>query len=247
MATTIEEVLALLDAIIDRAITEDDSVGYFAYVYRRTTEAVRQAVLAGRFEDNERMIEFDVSFANLYLDAYNRYRCEEDYPLSWQLAFNAAGQRKAILQHVMLGMNAHINLDLGVAAGRLMVGQPLAALARDFGIVNDILREIIEELQQRISRVSPLFAIVDHWGRKRDEKILDFSMRAARTQAWTVARKVWEKNGSDAEVFDRIDKNVYRFGQRLARPKSFIERSSWKMIAVAESKSVGRNIEKLRS
>ncbi len=138
-ATTIDGVLQQLDAIIETARAENSALGYFAYVYRRTTAAIKQAIDAGRFVDNGRMEVFDVSFANLYLEAYEQYHCGDPCAASWQLAFAAALERKAFLQHVMLGMNAHINLDLGVAAGSLMKGKDLNDLEEDFRRVNDIL------------------------------------------------------------------------------------------------------------
>ncbi|SEQ79581.1 hypothetical protein SAMN05444359_1166 [Neolewinella agarilytica] len=76
-ATTINEVLSRLDEIIDTALAKNDPNGYFAYIYRRTTRAVKEAIEAGRFADNARMEVFDVAFANLYLEAYEQHQCVE--------------------------------------------------------------------------------------------------------------------------------------------------------------------------
>ncbi|PHI18634.1 hypothetical protein CEQ90_16770 [Lewinellaceae bacterium SD302] len=246
MPQTIEEVLAALDAIIASAIADNDPAGYFAYVYRRTTAAVRDAIFAKRFQDNERMERFDVLFANLYLAAYEQYRCDEPCSVSWQLAFNEDRRSKAILQHVMLGMNAHINLDLGVAAAKIMKGRQLNELAHDFRLVNEILQEIVEELQERVGRVSPVFGLFDRFGRDRDERLLDFSMRVAREQAWIAANRIWEAaEANQTEVVEGIDKNIYQLGTKLGRPTSIAQRWLWQAIAAAESKKVGENISLL--
>jgi len=245
-ATTIDEVLSRLDKIIDAALADNDPGGYFAYVYRRTTRAVKEAIDAGRFADNVRMEVFDVAFANLYLEAYEQHQCGEECSASWALAFAAAREQKALLQHVLLGMNAHINLDLGVAAGRLMHGKNLEDLEDDFRRVNDILQEIIEELQERVSRVSPLFYLADRFGRQRDEHLLDFSMRAAREQAWVVAHQVWSAGEEMEERVRKIDRNVAKFGAFLHRPKTRMGRWIWRALAMAEGSKVRENISGLR-
>ena len=245
-ATTITEVLARLDEIIDATRAANNPAGYFTYVYRHTTAAVKRAIDAGRFEDNARMEAFDVAFANLYLDAWERHDCGERCgSAAWQLSFEATGQSKAIVQHVLLGMNAHINLDLGVAAGQLMAGKQLDELESDFLLVNDILQEIIDELQERISRVSPLFYLVDLICMNRDERLLDSSMRAARGQAWVVAHRVWSAGEDGAVLIDRIDGNVARFGNTIAAPRRRMPRWVWRSVAATESGDVGANIDRL--
>lgn len=245
-ANTIDEVLLQLDEIIDAARRDNNAVGYFAYVYRRTTAAVKAAIRAGRFADNERMEAFDVSFANLYLAAYEQYHCGDPCAISWQLAFDAAREQRALLQHVLLGMNAHINLDLGVAAGKLMAGRNLNELEADFRLVNHILQEIIEELQKRVARASPVFTWFDRWGKHRDEYLLDFSMRAAREQAWVVAHQVWAGGTDQATVIARIDDNVARFGARVSTPRTRVGRWLWRGMALTEGKRIGLNIDRLR-
>lgn len=245
-ATTITEVLQQLDVIIDAARAENNADGYFAYVYRRTTAAIKDGINAGRFADNPRMEAFDVSFANLYLEAYEQYHCGDPCAASWKLAFDAAKSQKALLQHVLLGMNAHINLDLGVAAGNLMAGKDLNDLEADFRLVNDLLQEIIQELQARVARVSPVFTWFDRLGKDRDEHLLDFSMRAAREQAWVVAHQVWTAGDDKTIVIDRIDRNVARLGERVSRPRTRVARWVWRGMALTEGRSVARNIDRLR-
>lgn len=244
-AATITEVLTRLDEILAATRARNDPAGYFTFVYRHTTAAVKRAIDAGRFEDNARMETFDVAFANLYLEAWEQHQCENPCAAAWQLSFTAAGQRKAALQHVLLGMNAHINLDLGVAAGGLMTGKRLDDLANDFHLVNDILQEIIDELQDSISRVSPLFYLADSIGKGRDEHLLDFSMRAAREQAWVVAHQIWSAKEDQARVIDRVDANVARFGNSIAAPRKRIPRWIWRAVAATESSNVSANIGKL--
>ena len=69
-ATTIDQVLDQLDEIIEIARARSSRLGYFPALYRKVTARVRDAILAGRFEDGRRMEHMDVVFANRYIDAF---------------------------------------------------------------------------------------------------------------------------------------------------------------------------------
>src|SRR5690606_11967194 len=112
MPETIEEVLQELDRIIDQTVAANNFLGIFAYVYRRTTAQIKLAVENKTFEDNARMEKFDVAFANLYLAAYHSYQDRRPLSKSWRTAFDAQSERLTSIQHLIMGMNAHINLDL---------------------------------------------------------------------------------------------------------------------------------------
>ncbi len=88
LPTTIDEVLDTLDKIINETIAENNSLGIFAYVYRRTTAEIKQAIIEKRFDDNPRMERFDVLFANLYIKAYFDYKKGKDTSEAWELSFN---------------------------------------------------------------------------------------------------------------------------------------------------------------
>jgi len=132
------------------------------------------------------MARLDVIFANRYLDALALYRNSEPCTRSWEIAFEAAqNQDFLILQHLLLGMNAHINLDLGIAAHiNLDLGiaaaesvEPnrISELERDFMSINRVLSEKIDEVQDRLSRVSPLLFLLDWAGQRKDEQFAEFS------------------------------------------------------------------------
>src|SRR5580692_9962210 len=115
-ATTINEVLARLDAIIEQSIAANDRRGFFAAVYKRVTLAVRAGIADGEFDDGPRMERLDVTFANRYLDAYDAYARGDKASMVWVKTFDAARSDDVlVLQHLLLGMNAHIALDLGIA------------------------------------------------------------------------------------------------------------------------------------
>ncbi|MCF8368441.1 MAG: DUF5995 family protein [Bacteroidales bacterium] len=122
---TINQVLDELDKIIEESLLENNYLGIFAYVYRRTTAQIKAEIEMGRFEDNERLQDLDIIFAGLYIDAYKNYGENKPISRAWEIAFNAKNERLTIIQHLLLGMNAHINLDLALAAAKTMKGKPI--------------------------------------------------------------------------------------------------------------------------
>jgi hypothetical protein len=80
---------------------------FFLGTYLRTTQAVGRAIDRARFEDPEWVELWDVTFAELYLQALDG----DLVARPWQLAFDAPPELPA-LAHVLLGINAHVNYDL---------------------------------------------------------------------------------------------------------------------------------------
>jgi hypothetical protein len=107
----IGDVLARMDQMAGRV--EEERVRPFLHTYRRTTEAVAQAVRHGSFEDPEWVEHWDAQFAGYYLDALGARLADrpEQVPRPWRLAFDAPAELPP-LRHVLLGINAHVNYDL---------------------------------------------------------------------------------------------------------------------------------------
>ncbi|MDN3689525.1 DUF5995 family protein [Cyclobacterium jeungdonense] len=246
--TTIQEVLKELDHIIEESIASNSRIGLFAYVYRRTTDEIATEIAQGNFEDNERLEKFDVVFARLYLDAYEAYKNNREVSGAWAYAFDQVDKPLTIVQHVMLGMNAHINLDLAVAAAKVMSGQEIHALENDFNKVNDILFQITNELQDRLSRVSPLMFMLDVIGKNKDEKVINFSMRKARQQSWNAAQRLWSLGEEERKrAKNRIDWMVLLLSKHIRSPKSLTVWLFLKIIQAFETKEVSVVISKLRA
>ena len=115
-AETIEEVIQSLDKIIEWSKKGKMRLGYFAALYRKVTVQVQEGIKNGLFDDGERMERLDVIFANRYLEAFEQYHTSKDPTLSWKQAFDTSKRWKPIvLQHLLIGMNTHIDLDLAKA------------------------------------------------------------------------------------------------------------------------------------
>lgn len=213
--------VAAFDAVCDDARRAGSRAGYFAALYRGVTREVRDRAAAGRFADPARMDRFVDAFAARYLDAHAAWRAGRPTTAAWAAAFDAVSRwRPVVLQHLLLGMNAHINLDLGIVAAELG-GDPagLALLRRDFDEVNDVLASLVEASQAGVGRVSPWLGLADRVGGRSDETMVRFSITVARRQAWAFAQRLAALPPADrAAEIARVDAAVARLARRVLHP-----------------------------
>jgi hypothetical protein len=98
------------------ARSRNKALGFFAALYRKVTVKVKEGIAEGRFENGPRMKRLDVTFASRYLAALNQFRNGRQPSLCWLASFkSAAAWRPIVLQQLLIGMNAHINFDLGIS------------------------------------------------------------------------------------------------------------------------------------
>ncbi len=219
-ARSIDEVLEELDRIIDVSRRSNSRLGYFPAMYRHVTgEVERRAGASGFFDDDERMRQMVVIFANRYLAAYNEFQAGRSVPDSWQLAFEAAERYwPIVLQHLLLGMNAHINLDLALAAVET-AGDALADLEHDFIRINDVLGENIDHIQVRLARIWPMLKLLDRVAGGNDEAVMNFSLRKARSCAWQEALDLARlKDEQRAAHIVSLDRRVALLGRAILHP-----------------------------
>lgn len=225
MATTsIDEALDAMDAVIDRARAEGDRRGYFAVLYRKVTAKVKEGVEAGFFDDADRMVRLDCLFADRYLDAVGAADAGGQPTASWGLSFEAGARwRPLILQHLLVGINAHINLDLGIAAARCSPGSELVDLRRDYDRVNAILASMISTVQEDLQAVSPWMRLLDRFGARTQSELIRFSIVTARAGAWRFATQLaaTEQDRWDAEIAER-DRRVARVGELVLHPGTWM-------------------------
>ncbi len=221
-ARNINHLIEILDEIIEKESREGSPMGYFPALYRKVTVEVKDRIKDNYFEDGKRMENLDVGFANRYLEAYYSFQVREPITKSWELAFRAAGDyHPIVLQHLFLGMNAHINLDLGIVASEIAPGRKINGLKNDFDKINDILASLVDEVQNELSKIWPLLKLIDAGAGKIDEAISDFSIDVARRGAWNIAKDLAQisKPLERKAYITAVDKRVYEFGKRIYLPR----------------------------
>ena len=203
---TIDAVIDTLEIIISECEKNQNPMGYFPALYKRVTRKVKEEIAQNMFDDGLRMEKLAVVFAGRYLDAWSAWQRNEPVTRSWQKTFDTSDKyRPIVLQHLLLGMNAHINLDLGIAAAEISKGKNPVDLQNDFNRINAILSSLVHEVQDDLSLVWPaLKLILKHTG-KVDDYLVDFSMKLARKGAWKFSLSLSGLSGRQLEmaIFER--------------------------------------------
>jgi hypothetical protein len=244
--TPIDNVLTSLDGIINDCILRNDPLGYFACLYRKVTADVKAKIELGYFDDNSRMVALDAVFAQRYLDAYNAYQMHQTPSQAWDTAFSYARNHNGIvLQHLLLGINAHINLDLGIAAAQISTGTSIEPLEDDFNKINQILSDLVEDVQNRLSAIWPFLKKILTRTNQFDDYLIDFSMAIARSGAWEFALELNRMPMADWDtcVHSR-DTRITEIASIITRPKTVIQIILW-CIRIGERGSVRDKIHKL--
>ncbi|MFB7338139.1 DUF5995 family protein [Streptomyces adustus] len=238
-ANNIDDVVDGLADIVREAGHAGDRVGYFAALYRQVTVEVRAAIHGGRFEDGARMDRFDTLFGNRYFDAYDAWRRDRSGPRCWRETFGLLDDADTVIvQHLILGVNAHINLDLAVAAARTGPGKAVHALRHDFLLINDILTRVVLAVQDSLDALSPFLSLLDKVGARTDERILDFSVRQSREEAWHNAVLLAGQSKEQREAtIERLDVRAAVLARLIARPGGLV-RPALHLIRSTESDDV---------
>lgn len=183
------EAVQRFDTEIASARSQAARWGYFPVLYRAVTLTVRAEAEAGCFDDAARMERFVVGFAELYFRALDDERAGARVPGPWWHAFRAAERPGLlVLQHLLLGMNAHINFDLALTAATVAPGPAIHGLARDYDRINDILAAMIDRAEDALICHTPGLAAIDRQVGRWDERLAALGLRGVRDEAWRMAR-----------------------------------------------------------
>lgn len=244
-AGNIDEVVDELTKIVDDCIHRRSRLGFFAALYRKVTIRVRDDLAKGDvFEDNELMERLDVTFANRYLAAYDAYQSGAPCRECWQVGFDsAASSRPIIVQHLLLGVNAHINLDLGAAAAEISPGSEISELKNDFDRLNHILADLVGGVLRDVNQLSPWLALLDRVGGRTERATINFSIDVARRKAWEFAQELAKVEGH-SELINERDTVTASLGRLVRHPGMMLSTANL-IIKAREVKDVRRIIEVL--
>jgi broad-specificity NMP kinase len=198
-----------------------DRRAVFLQCYQLMTANMLTAVAERRFGDNEWVERLLHRFADYYFEALACFDCGDQVPLVWQgVHAAAAGRELHVLQHLLLGVNAHINYDLVLTLHELLRPE-WASLSeevrkrryQDHRLVNTIIAETIDRVQDEVvEQYAPAMELVDRALGRLDEKILTGLITRWREAVWGHALTLLEcTNASQQEQQRRqVETSVLR-------------------------------------
>lgn len=217
---TLSDVENRMESIVAEALRDGKRFGYFASLYLGMTRSVKASLGTGQFQNDQRMEQLVVVFAQRYLHALDTWRSGVRPTESWNLAFYQGKlDQITVVQHLLLGMNAHINLDLGIAAQHVAPGNELPSLQPDFDRINETIRSLFNGVKAKLRRLSAPLRFLDDLGGEHDDQIANFSIKVARDQAWQFARQLNDLSDADktSAIRDR-DAVIKEFATRIVYP-----------------------------
>ncbi|MDB5133837.1 MAG: hypothetical protein JWP37_440 [Mucilaginibacter sp.] len=227
-AQTIDDIIISLEKIIADCIAGKSRLGYFAALYLKVTKSVKEGIVAGQFQNGALMGELDVVFASRYLDAYSQWKNRQKPTASWAVAFEQADKGGVlVLQHLLLGMNAHINLDLGIAAVAVCGNQPLTSLQQDFDAINTVISSLTYQVLNELGRVSPLLSLLGLHA-TNNSPLIQFSISNARDGAWCFAEDLAQKQGDAyTQCIANRDSTIKQLAESLVATTGFMRFTVW--------------------
>jgi hypothetical protein len=197
----------------------------FLACYTAMTRNMLTSLQAGSFQDPiwvERLLEH---FAVYYFDAIDSQEFKTDAcPAVWQATFKAAQNNNIrAVQHLLLGVNAHINYDLVLALCDMLQleweGLSLGDRRlryEDHCRINQIIAETIDEVQDQVlERYSPALDLIDKAFGRLDEWMISRLITHWREQVWSLATQLVDCTSPDerGSLIGQVEANSLRRGE----------------------------------
>jgi hypothetical protein len=191
--TSVAGAIARMEAI-GAALPAADGFACFNRMYLDVTRQVNAQIDAGFYADPAFMTKLDVTFANLYLDAFDAAGDPAKVPLAWRpLAERRATPGIESIQFALAGMNAHINHDLPVAVVNTCTA--LATSPEDGHLLVDYQKvdQLLDAAEQAIrqSFETACEKAVDRDLSAVATLVCNWSINAARDVAWNNSLVLW--------------------------------------------------------
>ncbi len=258
-------VIRELEKVIVTAKEEQSPMGYFPALYQEVSLKIEKGIhIEGYFKNPKRMNEVASVFAKRYIDAYEGYRNREDsISKCWKYSFvQCENYWPIVAQHLLLGINAHISLDLGIACAQVVPPEDFQEFKADFDKINTILSDLVENVESDLAKIWPTLHLILLFTGKFDNMLIDFSMKIARDAAWKFANELkdiphedWSKKIDEMdeallqkywgkEIKER-DKKVVGYAKIIRRPWWFAN-LIFGIVRLGELGTVSERIQKLQ-
>lgn len=187
-----------------------DHRAIFLECYTLMTANMLRAIDGGRFNDGVWAKELLLRFADYYFIALDAYGCtDKDCVTVWTYAHDCSCEKDLhVLQHLLLGINAHINYDLVLSLVDLLEPEwaQLSAEERekryaDHCLVNEVIAATIDTVQEEVvERHDPRMDIIDRLFGRLDERLLSALINRWRQGVWDNAMRFLETPSDQREL-----------------------------------------------
>lgn len=177
----------------------NDNRSIFLTCYSMMTENMLKSIEQNKFHDNVWVDKLLHRFADYYFDALGCFDCQKATPLVWQEVHKAAEIKKLhVIQHLLLGVNAHINYDLVLTLYDLLspewndLSKELQKMRyQDHCLVNSIIGTTIDRVQDElIEKYAPSMNLIDTIMGRLDEFLLLKLISEWRDSVWDHTQKL---------------------------------------------------------
>jgi hypothetical protein len=213
-----------VDELRDLALEAGDAGGYFPALYVRVTRDIAAGIRDHQFEDGPRMERLVDAFAGCYIRART---AQMPVPRCWQATWDVAGDPNlVIVQHLLLGVNAHVNHDLAQAVVEVAPQHGgLEAVRDDFDTINDVLAGSFAGVIRDLDSVSRWAGEAAALGGGR---LFNFSLRVARSQAWGAAERLHPLDEAGRrDYMSELDELVSVLAYLITRPVCPVALAAW--------------------
>jgi hypothetical protein len=243
------DVLREIDQLLTWSKDNHSRIGFFAALYWHVATGVGKALEEHKFQHPDWIKQMNEAFFGRYLKAFDQYRRGDlaDPPTeSWGRSFTAAAEPDCIVvQHLLLGVNAHINLDLSIALAEAIGPERMSDFSDDFQCVNEVFRHVTGTVVVNTSRFSRVLRWISRILGRGEDRVIGFSVRVARDGAWRSGLRLAAMTppARAAAIVDR--------DSRVAAIATVIEKPAWpvrplvSLIRRAENRDVGTIITEL--
>ena len=225
-----EKLLDRMHTLITGWEQDRDQRAIFLSCYVQMTANMFQAIDRGEFHDPAWVSNLVHHFADFYFDALEAYNSGlKPTPGPWLATFDAAqNPRLHVLQHLVLGINAHINYDLCFAIEDALRTEwsSLDASMRqqryeDHCHVNQVIASTLDAVQDTVvERYSPGMDLVDRLLGRLDEKLMSQMIQSWRGEVWKQAVHLVEGDAFERQkVSEEIESRTTNRAKVLLGPK----------------------------
>ena len=199
-----------------------DGLKWFNWLYLQVTEAVRDRIASGGFNDPAWLGQLDVQFACLYFSALKSSLSSQTTCNCWQVLFAGRNQTTAArILFALAGINAHINHDLPkaiVTTCQITGTTPHRGSPHynDYVAINSTLDVLIDSAKKtlRIGLLGEALPPLSHV----EDTIASWNVGASRDLAWQNAEGLWPLRQSptlESGFMDALDGLATPIGKLL--------------------------------